>query len=111
MRKLLYLVAEAAEGVALDPWPGADVGDGVFPFSGTGQVVARFARVFARELDFEHAVDAQRFVLESVDCGYIPRSVPRGNGLVCDCYFVGIGTFRGKGFMRRKGRYRELFLR
>ena len=68
MRELVHLLlGEAGKRPALDPGPGADVGDAVFAFSAAGEVFARGAGVFAREADFEHAVDAEGFVSEAFD--------------------------------------------
>lgn len=69
MREGLHVVlCEARELVALDPGPGADVGDGVLALAVAGQVVARLAGVLAAQLDLEDAVDAEGFVAEAVDC-------------------------------------------
>lgn len=68
MREGLHLLfSETRSLPALDPRPGLDVSNAVLALAVAGQVVARLAGVLARELDFEHAVDAQGFVLEALD--------------------------------------------
>ena len=77
VREGLHIVlGEARELVALDPGPGADVGDGVLALAVAGQVVAGFAGVLAAQLDLEDAVDAEGFVAEAVDgvCGLMRAS-------------------------------------
>jgi len=68
MREILHLLlAEASLLPALNPRPRLDVGDAVLALAVAGQVLAGFAGEFAREVDFQHAVDAQGFVLEARD--------------------------------------------
>ena len=68
MREWLHILGrETRELPALDPGPGADVRDAVLAFAVAGEVFARRAGVFARELDLEDAVDAEGFVAEAVD--------------------------------------------
>lgn len=68
MREVLHLLLREARLLpALDPRPGLDVGDAVLALAVAGQVLARLARVFAGQLDLEHAVDAQGFFLEALD--------------------------------------------
>jgi hypothetical protein len=51
-----------------DPRPRLDIGHAVLALAAAGQVLTGFfARVFARELDFEHAVGAQGLLLEALD--------------------------------------------
>ena len=72
MRERLHIVVgESGESVAFHPRPSADISDGVFALAFSGQVVPRFARVLARQMDFEHAVYAQGFVLEALDGVYL----------------------------------------
>jgi hypothetical protein len=65
--RLHVLFGEPSLLPALDPRPSLDIGNAVLAFAFAGEVVALFAGVFARELDFEHAVDAQGFVAEALD--------------------------------------------
>ena len=68
MREGLHLLgAEAAPLPAFHPRPRLDVCHRVLALARAGQVVARFAGEFARQADFQHAVDAQGFVLVAVD--------------------------------------------
>ena len=68
MRERLHVVlSKAGETPALDPGPSPNVGDRVFAFAVASEVIFGFAGVFARELDFENAVDAEGFVLEAFD--------------------------------------------
>ena len=68
MREVLHLLlGEASLLPTLDPGPSLDVRDAVFAFAVASQVLAGFSRVFAGELDFEHAVGAQGFLLEALD--------------------------------------------
>jgi len=68
MRKRLHIILrEPTELISLDPRPRLDVCDAVLALSVAGKVVAGLAGVFARELDLEHAVDAEGLVLEAVD--------------------------------------------
>lgn len=68
MRERLHiLLGEARALPALDPGPGLHVGNAVLALAVAGEVLARGARVLARELDLEHAVDAQSLVAEAVD--------------------------------------------
>ena len=73
---LHVFLAEPAELPALDPRPGADIGDGVFALAVPGQVLARLASVLAAQLDFEHAVDAESFVAETFN-GICDSTSPR----------------------------------
>lgn len=98
MREGLHVVlCEARELVALDPGPGADVGDGVLALAVAGQVVARLAGVLAAQLDLEDAVDAEGFVAEAVDC-------------VCVCFgeSVSVLWFVMRRRRRRRGRVWEM---
>ena len=66
MRKVLHLLlGETGALPALDPRPGLNVGDAVLTLAVAGQVIARLACILAGQLDLEHAVDAQGFVLEA----------------------------------------------
>ena len=68
VREVLHLLLSKARLLpTLDPGPGLDVRDAVFAFTVAGQVLAGFSRVFARELNFEHAVGAQGFFFEALD--------------------------------------------
>ena len=68
MRKLVHLLlGKPSKLPSLNPRPGADVGDAVFAFSFASEVFARSVGVFARKPDFEHAEDAEGFVLEALD--------------------------------------------
>jgi hypothetical protein len=69
------LLGEATPLPALDPRPRPDVRNGVLALSLASQVVARLARVFTREVDLEHAVDAEGFVSEAVDRICVAKSV------------------------------------
>ena len=74
MREILHLlVREAGELVPFYPRPRADVGHAVLALSVAGQVLARLARVLAREADLDDAEDAEGFVAEAVDCDYLGR--------------------------------------
>lgn len=69
MRERFHIfLREARELPGLDPGPSPDIGDTVFAFTLTGQIVARGAGVFARELDLQDAVDAEGFVAKAFDC-------------------------------------------
>lgn len=61
------LLCESAALPALDPRPRLDIGDAVFALTSTDQVVSRFARVFSRQTDLEHAEDTEGFVFVAVD--------------------------------------------
>jgi hypothetical protein len=68
MRERLHvLLSETSLLPALNPRPSLDVGDAVLALTFAGEVLALFAGVLARELDLEHAVDAQGFVAEALD--------------------------------------------
>lgn len=68
MRELVHLLLrEPGKFPPFDPRPSADVRDAIFAFSVAGEVFAWGAGVFARESDFEHAEDAEGFVLEALD--------------------------------------------
>jgi hypothetical protein len=64
---LHVLGREAAALPAFDPRPCLDVGDAVFALALAGEVVSWLACVFAGQADLEDAVDAEGFVLVSVD--------------------------------------------
>lgn len=75
MRELLHiLLTQTAKFPILDPWPGTNVRDGVFTLAVSGEVFAEAAGVFAWELDFEDAVDAEDFVSEA---GYGVLTYPK----------------------------------
>ena len=59
----------------LDPRPRPDVGDRVFALTLAGQVVSWLAIILAREVDLEHAADAEGFVGIAFDgvCGDPPE--------------------------------------
>ena len=113
MRKRLHvLFGKAGVGVALDPWPGPNVGDRIFTLTLTSQIVAGFACVLARQLDFEYAVDAEGFVPEALNgiCLYkhvqpvlASGDIDRMNGRAQD----GQGRKTAKGKWRHTG---DLFL-
>ena len=68
MRELLHLILrEASLLPTLDPRPGLDVRNAVLALAVASEVLAFFAGVLSRELDFEHAVSAQGFLLEALD--------------------------------------------
>jgi hypothetical protein len=67
---LHVLGREAAALPAFDPRPCLDVRDTVFALTLAGEVVSWLARVFAGQADLEDAVDAEGFVLVSVDGVY-----------------------------------------
>lgn len=58
----------------LHPGPRPDVGDRVLALVFAGEVVSLLAGVFARQVDLEHADDAEGFVAVTVDgvCGLSP---------------------------------------
>jgi len=61
------LLGEAGLLPTFDPRPGLDVRNTVLALAAASEVFAFFAGVLARELDFEHAVGAQGFLLEALD--------------------------------------------
>ena len=68
MRELLHLILrEASLLPTLDPRPSLDVRNTVLALAASGEVLAGFAGELAGELDFEHAVGAQSFLLEALD--------------------------------------------
>lgn len=68
MRKRLHLFfSEAAPLPIPDPRPRANVRDRILALAVTSQILARAVGVFAREVDLEHAEDAQGFVAEPGD--------------------------------------------
>ena len=58
---------EAAALPTFHPWPCLDIRDAVFAFALACEVVSWLARVFAGQSNLEDAVDAESFVLVSVD--------------------------------------------
>ncbi len=50
--------------------PGPDVRNRVFALSMAGKVLARFARKFARKVDFKDAENPQSFLLEAFDSNF-----------------------------------------
>ncbi len=88
MREFAHLLlGEASLLPSLDPGPSPDISDRVLALSVSGEVLTRLAGVFARELDLEHAVDAEGFVAVAVDCICISR----------------VGLEEGEGRDREKG--------
>lgn len=68
MGELIHLVlGETRSLPAFDPRPGLQVGHADATLAVAGQIVARFAREFARQPDFEDTVDPERFVTVPVD--------------------------------------------
>ena len=51
----------------LHPGPCPDVGDRVLALVFTGEVVSLLAGIFARQVDLEHADDAERFIAVAVN--------------------------------------------
>lgn len=47
--------------------PSGDVCDRVFTYVSAGEVFFDLASVFSREMELEHAVDAEDFVLETIE--------------------------------------------
>ena len=69
MRELIHiLLRERRVPVpALDPRPSLHIGNAILALALARKVVFGVAAVFAAEVDFEHAEDAQGFVFEAVD--------------------------------------------
>ena len=71
MREGLHLfLREPREVPGFHPRPGTDVGNAVLALPLSGKILLGLPGVFARQLDLEHAVDAQSFVLEALDSVY-----------------------------------------
>lgn len=76
MRERLHILrAKTTEFPRFNPRPSTDVRNGVFALAIAGEVFARGAGIFARELDLEDAVDAHGFVVETFDCVFCVLSV------------------------------------
>ena len=69
MRELLHILLGKSRTLfpSFHPRPSLHIGDRVFSFSLAGEVVFGGTGVFAGELDFEHAKDAEGFVCEAFD--------------------------------------------
>ena len=61
------LIRQAAELIYLDPWPRANVCDGIFALALACKVLAGLPSVFAGELDLEYSKYTEGLVLESFD--------------------------------------------
>jgi hypothetical protein len=57
------------------PTPSGDVCDRVFTLAYAGEVFFDLASVFAREMDLEDAVDAEDFILKTIEGDYIQITI------------------------------------
>ena len=95
---LHVFLTEARESPTLDPGPGANIGNRVFAFAVTGQVIARLAGILATQLNLEDAVDTEGFVAETFDCVC-------GSGIASTCYTSLGGEGGGVWYGKRKTGY------